>query len=83
MRSIINWQVTINSFNCVVNHIVQQQSVKLSLIPQTLIRNTFPHSSVSRPQDIKGVKFVTIYKQQVAWRRDCELCDVVTADLVT
>ena len=54
--------------------------MKSSLIPQTLIRIKFPHSSVVRPQDIKGVKFVTIYMQ---WRRDCELCDVVTADLVT
>jgi hypothetical protein len=43
----------------------------------------YPHSVVIRHQDIKGVKFVAIYMHEGAERRDCELCDVVKADLVT
>jgi len=67
----------------VVNHILAAISEIKSDTTDTHLGSRPPHSSVARPQDIQGVKFVTIYKQQVAWRRDCELCDVVTADLVT
>jgi hypothetical protein len=42
-----------------------------------------PHTLLVKHEDIKGVKFVAIYMHQGAARRECELCDVVKAELVT
>jgi len=59
--------------------------MKLSLIPQTLIYDHFPPLFCGQAAGHKGSEICYhIYMlQQAAWRRDCELCDVVTADLVT